>query len=153
MKITVDMFNALRAITNYRGGQALLAKKCGLPHQHIQKYVTGKVKEITLENWLKLLPHLKPYLKDNYTPKGITQEQIDQLQEISSRSPSMPLDETILLEAYRKLSSDKKSDMIKEAILLAEQEHSKHKMPSGAMLMAAEEQQDYSPHGKPKKSK
>lgn len=66
MIIDKIIHEAIRQATAERGGQAELAQKSGLGISHINKYVNGKVKGITLENWEKLAPHLKAYLPENY---------------------------------------------------------------------------------------
>lgn len=70
MKITKEIKAALNKAVEARGGQAELARKAGLSKQHINNYVSGRVESITLENWQKLAPALRPYLGDTVIQVG-----------------------------------------------------------------------------------
>lgn len=112
MKITEDMFQAFQKIAERRGGQADLVRKSGLSKQHIQKYVAGNVKGITLENWLKLEPHLRPYMKVTYNQhnnSGITQSVTGNI--ITGTASSIDLKEAIL--ADKTLDAEQKRKLTK----------------------------------------
>eukprot|EP00831_Metopus_contortus_P017310 TRINITY_DN17296_c0_g1_i1.p3 TRINITY_DN17296_c0_g1~~TRINITY_DN17296_c0_g1_i1.p3 ORF type:complete len:124 (+),score=24.80 TRINITY_DN17296_c0_g1_i1:246-617(+) len=70
MKIDDTILKALQQATSYRGGQVDLARKAGLNKTHINHYLSGAVKNMELETWQKLAPHLSEYLPDNYISIG-----------------------------------------------------------------------------------
>lgn len=61
---TIDkgMIAAIQEAAGRLGSQNELSRKSGVPQQQISSYLSGKTKGISLENWLKLLPHIKAYL-------------------------------------------------------------------------------------------
>ena len=63
MKITDDIILALRLAIEKSGTQKLFTKKCGVSQELLSMYLNRKVRNISLETWLKLKPHLETNLK------------------------------------------------------------------------------------------
>lgn len=107
MKINRDIQNALREAIRKAGTQVLLSKKCGIRQNYFSKYLTGEVNSIEHENWLKLYPYLQEFLPEH-------------MREKKNMDTALPMDEKILLECYRRFTSDEKEALIKEVIIKEE---------------------------------
>jgi len=62
MKITDEMIEALRDATCGRGLAAELARKSGVAKESISRYLSGKCRDMELETWEKLCPHIRKCL-------------------------------------------------------------------------------------------
>lgn len=65
---TIDtaIMAALRKAVESAGSQVELARRAGVLQQHVNKYLSGATKRISLENWAKLEPYLHPYLPQSH---------------------------------------------------------------------------------------
>lgn len=66
MKINEIILKAIKAAVSDLGSQVELAERSGLPKQHINQYISGKVKGINKGTWAQLYPNIKKYLPENY---------------------------------------------------------------------------------------
>ena len=59
MKITYEILAALRDAVERAGGAGELARRCGVNPANLSRYLNGKVRTITDDNWAKLSPCLR----------------------------------------------------------------------------------------------
>jgi len=62
MRITGEIREALEKAVANAGGQTEFARMTGISRQNLSKYLHGKIKKFRIESWVKLNPHLVPYL-------------------------------------------------------------------------------------------
>ena len=60
MKITEEILAALREAVERAGGAGELARRSGINPANLSRYLNGKVRTITDDNWAKLEPSLRP---------------------------------------------------------------------------------------------
>ena len=70
MKLTREMQSGIMKAIEHYGTAVELAKLTGIKQQNFSRYLSGQVKQITLETWQKLYPLIAPYLPDDYTETG-----------------------------------------------------------------------------------
>ena len=49
--------------------QASIAKSTGIQQSSISRWISGVTKHMGDDNWLKIFPHIKEFLPENYNPK------------------------------------------------------------------------------------
>lgn len=63
MKLNNDIIKALNKAIDVHGSALEISRKTGIKHQNFSRYLSHQVKNISLENWLKLEPVVKPYME------------------------------------------------------------------------------------------
>lgn len=117
-KIDKEIQDAIREAVSELHTQAELARRSGLPAQHINRYLSGEIKGITLDNWVKLEPWIRPYLpSDPLVPKGylhaLTMAPSCPLADCPAKGiPHEPLTEELLRE-WAELDKSEKLDALK----------------------------------------
>jgi len=66
MKLDKKIIKALGKAVNEAGTQLEFQRISGIPQGYLTKYLSGKIKGITMENWIKLFPHIKKFLPKNF---------------------------------------------------------------------------------------
>ncbi len=99
MKITEEIFQALRKAVFEAGSQVAFADKSNVSKQNIHRYLKRKVNCIDDDKWEKL----EPLLKSHIPRKEINLEDLNP-------------DERILLEKYRELSNLQKKNLLEKAM-------------------------------------
>ncbi len=66
MILDEKIINAIQLAVANAGGQTAFAACVGTTPQNISKYLNGKVKQIRVESWVELLPHIYEYLPKGY---------------------------------------------------------------------------------------
>ncbi|MFZ2656649.1 MAG: hypothetical protein WAX69_17075 [Victivallales bacterium] len=99
MKITEEIFQALRKAVFEAGSQASFADRAMVSKQNIHRYLKRKVNCIDDDKWEKLEPLLKPHMPR----KEINLEDLNP-------------DERILLEKYRELSNLQKKNILEKTM-------------------------------------
>lgn len=64
MEITDKIIVSIRLAIKNSGGQKALSDKCKIPQGYLSRYINKKVKNISLENFLKLEPHLDVFSEE-----------------------------------------------------------------------------------------
>lgn len=145
---TIDkgMIAAIQEAAGRLGSQNELSRKSGVPQQQISSYLSGKTKGISLENWLKLLPHIKAYLPADHPSLRSSQAagpRLAMFADGAGGGPTCPLTDCpaqgiphepateMLLDAWGRLGLDHRLDLIKEANRLAALEPRKAGESSG----------------------
>ncbi|MBQ6353026.1 MAG: hypothetical protein IJJ28_07155 [Lentisphaeria bacterium] len=70
MYLTHEIIDSIRnAIGDKFGGQRLFAQKVGTSSANVSRWINGKNRRISNETWLKLQPHLAPFLCRDTAPQ------------------------------------------------------------------------------------
>jgi hypothetical protein len=103
MKITEQIRAAVEAAIKQLGSQSELSRCSGIPRSSICKYLMPKSSHIRSDSWIKL----KPFLGAEY---GLSK------QSAISRSLGLNIDESILIDSYRKMKAEDKKELLRVAI-------------------------------------
>ena len=60
-----------KCFSEENGSQLRIAESTGIQQASLSRWISGKNKSMGDHNWLKILPHIKKYLPDNYIPRDI----------------------------------------------------------------------------------
>lgn len=119
--ISEDIKKAIRQAVNKYDSQAELARQCRIHKSYIHHYLSGRVKNITLENWQKLYSHIRDFLP----PEHEKTPEFEFLREIQGKNfkgtpyehlknplDTIPKELKILMKEWEYLTTQEKNEVI-----------------------------------------
>ncbi len=61
-----QIFHAIKLAVEALDSQAELARRCGINKSYVNNYLSGKVKNMELDMFFRLYPHIKKYLPEGF---------------------------------------------------------------------------------------
>ena len=81
MKLTPEVLETLRRAIDAAGGAGAFARKCHIDAANISRYLNGKVRSVSDDNWNKLAPFVSPAAAPEKSDAGATIANTPELRE------------------------------------------------------------------------